>query len=229
MAWFGCMGKRPPFDTIHIDVSDNITSFSMSGYGFDLSVSESVAEAFLTPQAETLNDIISSFNIPTYSFASATDNVSTTLVEPEPLFEYEDITIASSSDCIDTGIPYDFGTNPWKLEFSVNPSPTSESCIMSSNGRVEYYMANGDFRVWVNGNRIFTSGSNIQANDDVRFEYNGSGTAKLYVNDVLIATSNSFNPNYNTSSSSNIYLGYYHYGNDYVYQGTINYIKLTIM
>ena len=71
------------------------------------------------------------------------------------MFEYDNITIASSSDCIDTGIPYNFGASPWKLEFSVNPSPTSESCIMSSNSRVEYYMSNGDFRIWVNGNRVF--------------------------------------------------------------------------
>ena len=92
-----------------------------------------------------------------------------------------------------------------------------------------YYMSNGDFRIWVNGNRIFTAQGNIQANDDVRFEYDGSGTAKLYVNDTLITTATGLNLSYDTSSSSNIYLGYYYYSNDYVYQGTINYIKITIL
>ena len=229
MAWFGCIGKLPPFDEMVIQLTDTVTSFVIESFDFNSSVSDSVDAVFHTQTTESPTDTISSFEIPSMSFVSATDSVTTELTEPEPLFEYENVTIASSSDCINTGIPYDFGTNPWKLEFSVNPSPTSESCIMSSNSRVEYYMSNGDFRIWVNGNRIFTGQGNIQANDDVRFEYDGNGTAKLYVNDVLITTATGLSLSYDTSSSSNIYLGYYHYDNDYVYQGTINYIKITIL
>ena len=211
MAWFGCIGKLPPFDEMVIQLTDTVTSFVIESFDFNSSVSDSVDAVFHTQTTESPTDTISSFEIPSMSFVSATDNVATELTGY--LFNYEDVTIYGSPTLIITDVDWDqatFGNKAWRFEYKCTEKTSSGSglALLGVGGTYAYYGDRdyGGSPVYQTRNNQYVqiSQSSHGLNVEVAIEYDGNGTLKVYYDDVLDATINNFDPEYLTDSPSDM-------------------------
>lgn len=151
------------------------------------------------------------------------------------LFEYNNLTIATESDCITTNVNYTtdrFEDNSWAFEFSLHDVPSNESCLLSTDQRLEWYiMASGQqFNTWYKGDRTMTGYAYLTVDDKIVFLYDAPHqTARLYVNGILKTTATSYDPEYSDDKDNKIRLGYYFYGHQYLYVGVINYIRMKLI
>lgn len=148
------------------------------------------------------------------------------------LFEYTNVVMSGASDTIITDIDWNentFSGKKWVLEFSVDPftsSSTRAALISTSTDNMNYFMRSRNFRQRINANESSVFSTSLYANDQIQIEYDGNGTAKLYVGGVLKATNSNHNPAYASGSGVNkIRIGA-RPDNSWPYTGTINYIRL---
>jgi len=156
---------------------------------------------------------------------------------PSYLFNYENLTIPTIQDVVDTGIKWDtdtFSGKSWRIELKYTKSGSGEqgifyfnnvnnaSIVTSSGRKFQYYNSNHS--------PTYTTLYNtaIADTDNVALEYDGNGTLDVYINDIKVNTITNFDPGYVTGTASvNIKIGAY----DTVerFQGTFEYIRMKFL
>lgn len=157
---------------------------------------------------------------------------------PSYLFNYENLTIPTIQDVVDTGIKWDtdtFSGKSWRIELKYTKSGSGEQGIFYFNNvnNASIVASNrGNLLQYYNSNHspTYTTlyDAIIRDTDNVALEYDGNGTLDVYIDDSKVNTITNFDPGFiNGTASVNIKIGAY----DTVerFQGTFDYIRMKFL
>ena len=148
------------------------------------------------------------------------------------LFEYTNIVIASASDCIVTDVDWNeatFSGKKWQSEFSLDhvSGSSREAIIGTSTDNMNFFIRNRYFKERIGANE-YNAGNQLGSSDmnkDIILQYDGT-RFYLFVGGSAKGGLNPANPAYASGSNTNkIIIGKRPDGN-WLYTGTINYIRL---
>lgn len=157
--------------------------------------------------------------------------------DPSYLFNYENLTIPTIQDVVDTGIKWDtdtFSGKSWRIELKYTKSSGGEqgifyfnnvnnaSIVTSSGGYLQYYNSN------LNPKYTTLYSNIIKGTDNIALEYDGNGTLDIYIDDVKVNTITNFDAGFVSGTASvNVKIGAYQTVERF--QGTFEYIRMKFL